>query len=251
MKGGGRLPPHSESFTFTSCFLAGVRVFGHPRKIQKLGDIASIDLAPQILILIKMLGIQACWSSWATYPFAASLSTLWWVHHSSSYLINYVFAKLGSPFSPNLDAHGVDKIIRIVFLSEGPMSPSIHRVRSWYKPKGENSKCFQTPSGHAWSQRPNILPVSMIFHDLPWPSMTFHDFPCPMSCSNSIQYPLLKENFLEFRSSCQMFFTPGYAKFVWLFSRQLSQSAIILGCIVFAWPMASNPHNFHRFKLRR
>ena len=43
---------------------------------------------------------------------------------------------------------GVDKIIRLVLSTEGPVSPYIHERLSRYRSEEENSRSFETPPGH-------------------------------------------------------------------------------------------------------
>ncbi len=55
------------------------------------------------------------------------------------------------------------------------MNPYIHEVLSTRLKERipEDSRHLQVIHDDRWSQRPNILPVSMAFHDLPYPSSIF------------------------------------------------------------------------------
>ena len=69
---------------------------------------------------------------------------------------------------------GVDKIIRIVLPSEGPVSPYIHEKLSWYKTEWEISRSFETPPGHTRLEMVTETEQSTSFHSY---SMFFHVLP--------------------------------------------------------------------------
>lgn len=88
----------------------------HPRKIQKLGGIGSIGLAPQKLAIIKRLRLQASWTCRATYRFATSLSTFWWVHYRSSYFsLSSPPDRIWTPLYAVPNAEGYFPGIQVIF----------------------------------------------------------------------------------------------------------------------------------------
>ena len=84
---------------------------------------------------------------------------------------------------------GVDKIIRIVLSSEGPMGPYIHKTLSWYKTEWESSRSFETPPGHTWLEMVTETEYSTIFHGIPCSSMFFHVLPCSSMFFHDLPWP--------------------------------------------------------------